>query len=185
MIYGYARVSTIDQNPELQEDALRAAGCHHIFIEHASGASRARPQLVEVLAKLEKGDVLTVWRLDRLGRSLQHLIEIVNELHARGVEFRCLVEGFDTTTASGMMLFQIFGSFAEYERRLISERTRAGLDAARRRGVRSGRPPVGPDRRAAIRELAMTGKGNREIARALGIDEKTVRNYLAENPPAA
>ena len=140
-LVGYARVSTDEQNLDLQRNALADAGCAEI-VEDAgvSGAARERPGLTRALAMCGPGDVLTVWRLDRLGRSLGHLIETVTELGERGVGFRSLTEAIDTTTAGGRLTFHLFGALAEFERELIGERTRAGLKAARKRGVRLGRP---------------------------------------------
>jgi DNA invertase Pin-like site-specific DNA recombinase len=134
-------VSTEEQFLDLQRDALRAAGCAEVLEDRgASGAARERPGLTRALAACEPGDVLVVWRLDRLGRSLQHLIETVAELGARYVGFRSLTEAIDTTTPGGRLTFHLFGALAEFERELIAERTRAGIAAARRRGVRLGRP---------------------------------------------
>lgn len=125
-LIGYARVSTGDQKLALQHDALNAAGCERIFDDHASGAKTDRPGLAEALAYLRGGDTLVVWKLDRLGRSMSHLIEKVGELAARGVGFRSLTEQIDTTTSGGMLVFNIFGSLAQFERDLIRERTMAG-----------------------------------------------------------
>ncbi|OQM77989.1 DNA-invertase hin [Rhodococcus sp. 66b] len=131
---GYARVSTTDQNPELQQDALNAAGCFRIWTDKASGAKTDRPELAAVMDALRPGDTLVVWRLDRLGRSLPHLIETVTQLEARGVAFKSLTEEINTTTPGGKLIFHIFGALAEFERNLIRERTMAGLSAARDRG---------------------------------------------------
>ena len=140
-LVGYARVSTEEQLLDLQRDALRAEGCVEVLEDRGvSGAARERPGLAQALAACGPGDVLVVWRLDRLGRSLQHLIEAVAELGARGVGFRSLAEAIDTTTPGGRLTFHLFGALAEFERELIAERTRAGIAAARRRGVRLGRP---------------------------------------------
>ena len=133
-LIGYARVSTGDQKLALQHDALNAAGCERIFDDQASGAKTDRPGLAEALAYLRAGDTLVVWKLDRLGRSMIHLIEKVGELAARGVGFRSLTEQIDTTTSGGMLVFNIFGSLAQFERDLIRERTNAGLKATRERG---------------------------------------------------
>src|SRR4051794_23557946 len=122
-LLGYARVSTLDQNPELQADELTAVGCFRVFTDYASGASTARPALDEVLDQLRPGDTLVVWRLDRLGRSLRHLIDVVTALDARGVGFRSLHENIDTTTPTGRLVFHMFGALAEFERDLIRERT--------------------------------------------------------------
>ena len=140
-LIGYARVSTDEQNLDLQRNALTDAGCAEI-VEDAgvSGSAKERPGLTRALATCGAGDVLVVWRLDRLGRSLGHLIETVSELGGRGVGFRSLTEAIDTTTAGGRLTFHLFGALAEFERELIGERTRAGLKAARRRGVQLGRP---------------------------------------------
>jgi DNA invertase Pin-like site-specific DNA recombinase len=135
---GYARVSTVDQNEALQRAALEDAGCKRIYLDKASGKSANRPELTEALDRLEAGDTLVVWKLDRLGRSLLDLITIVKNLEDRGVNFRSLTEGFDTTTNGGKLVFQIMGALAEYERNLIRERTRAGLKAAAAAGKRGG-----------------------------------------------
>ena len=136
MLIGYARVSTQDQSPALQLDALKAAGCERIFVEKASGAQRDRPELKSALdfARGDTGDVLVVWKLDRLARSLSQLIDTVDLLEKRGIGFRSLTEAIDTTSAGGRLVFHMFGAMAEFERSIIRERTRAGLDAARARG---------------------------------------------------
>lgn len=141
MLIGYARVSTDEQNPALQFDALTRAGCQRIFTESASGAAVYRPALEEALNALQPGDTLVTWKLDRLGRSLSHLIAIVTLLECRGIAFRSLSESIDTDTASGRLLFHVMGALAEFERALISERTKAGMAAARARGRNIGRPP--------------------------------------------
>lgn len=141
MMIGYARVSTDEQNPALQFDALTRAGCQRIFTESASGAAVNRPALEQVLRSLQHGDTLVVWKLDRLGRSLSHLISLVTQLESKGVAFRSLSDAIDTGTASGRLQFHIMGAMAEFERALISERTRAGMAAARARGRNIGRPP--------------------------------------------
>src|SRR6184192_4901132 len=138
-LVGYARISTGEQNAALQLDALKAGGCTRIYTDTASGALERRPQLERLLDHLRAGDTLVVWRLDRLGRSLRHLIETVGELAERGVGFRSLRESIDTTTSGGKLLFHIFGALAEFERDLIRERTQAGLAAARARGRKGGR----------------------------------------------
>src|SRR5215210_3918276 len=140
MDVGYARVSTGEQTLDLQLDALETAGCGKVFQETASGAKADRPVLDEVLAYVRPGDTLVVWRLDRLGRSLQHLIETVAALAARGIGFKSLTEQIDTTTSGGKLVFHVFGALAEFERDLIRERTQAGLAAARSRGRVGGRP---------------------------------------------
>src|SRR5437763_7534798 len=140
MLVGYARVSTGDQNLDLQKDALRKAGCEKLFTDVASGAQDDRAGLAEAIAFLRPGDTLVVWKLDRLGRSLRHLIETITALQARKVGFRSLQESIDTTTSGGELIFHVFGALAEFERDLIRERTRAGLQAARARGRQGGRP---------------------------------------------
>lgn len=139
MVVGYARVSTSDQNTMLQIDALHKADCERVFQESFSGASRERPELNRCLDMLRAGDTLTVWRLDRLGRSLKDLVSIISDLETRGVGFRSLTEAIDTTTAGGKLVFHIFAALAEFEHSLIRERTKAGLAAARARGRKGGR----------------------------------------------
>ena len=144
-LYGYARVSTDDQDLALQLDALEQAGCAepHLFTDKISGAKTERPGLDACLAKLQSGDTLLVWRLDRLGRSMAHLVSLVEELRQKDIGFRSLCDGaIDTTTASGELVFNIFSALAQFERRLIQERTRAGLQAARARGKTGGRKPL-------------------------------------------
>src|SRR3954471_23379607 len=142
MLIGYARVSTIDQTLALQQDALTAAGCAELYTDTVSGSVTTRPGLTQALSHLRAGDTLVVWRLDRLGRSLPHLIETVSQLQEQGIGFRSLQEQIDTTTSSGKLVFHVFGALAEFERDLIRERTHAGLAAARRRGRLFGRPKV-------------------------------------------
>ena len=147
-LYGYARVSTIEQEVNLQLDALKQAGCDdaNIFTDKVSGAKAERPGLDAVLKKLKDGDTLLVWRLDRLGRSMPHLVTLIEELRERGIGFRSICDGvIDTTTASGELVFNIFSSLAQFERRLTQERTRAGLNAARARGKKGGRKPITAD----------------------------------------
>src|SRR5437870_5635697 len=140
-LLGYARVSTSDQNPDLQLDALKGAGCFRVFVDRASGALDERPELTKALDQLRPGDTLVVWKLDRLGRSLRHLIDTVAELQRRDVGFRSLQESIDTTTPGGKLVFHIFGALAEFERDIVRQRTLAGLAAARARGRAGGRPP--------------------------------------------
>src|SRR5438128_7390468 len=145
---GYARVSTPDQDVSLQRDALQQAGCReeHVFLDIASGARTARPGLAACLQALAPEDTLVVWRLDRLGRSMTHLVTLIDELLRRQIRFRSLCDGaLDTTTASGELVFHIFSALAQFERRLIQERTRAGLAAARARGKKGGRKPLQPE----------------------------------------
>ena len=141
-LLGYARVSTTDQHPHLQVDALQRAGCYRVFTETASGARTDRPTLEQLLDQLRPGDTLVVWKLDRLGRSLRHLVDTVTGLADRGIGFRSLQEAIDTTTPGGKLVFHVFAALAEFERDLIRERTSAGLAAARARGRHGGRPSV-------------------------------------------
>ena len=140
MLIGYMRVSTLDQNLDLQSDALKQVGCDKIFQDVASGAKSDRPGLEKALGYLREGDTLVVWKLDRLGRSLKHLIEVITRLHEEKKGFRSLQENLDTSTSTGKLVFHVFGALAEFERDLIRERTLAGLSAARARGRRGGRP---------------------------------------------
>jgi len=150
MLIGYMRVSTSDQSLNLQSDDLLKAGCDRIFEDVASGAKSDRKGLKEAIEFCRPGDVLVCWKLDRVGRSLKDLIEIVNTLKNRGVGFRCLTQQLDTTTSSGMLFFHIMGSLAEFERSLIQERTAAGLASARARGRLGGRPKVDNSKRAEV-----------------------------------
>jgi len=140
MLIGYGRVSTSDQNLDLQIDALNKEGCDEIFTDVASGAKTEREGLTKSLNYIRKGDILVVWKLDRLGRSIQHLIQTVQDLETNGIGFRSLQENIDTQTSSGILIFHVFGALAEFERNLIRERTMAGLKAARARGRVGGRP---------------------------------------------
>jgi DNA invertase Pin-like site-specific DNA recombinase len=176
MHLGYARVSTQDQKPELQLDALQQAGCEKLFTEKASGAQRERPQLQAALDYIRPGDTLVVWKLDRLARSLKQLIETVEELEQRGIEFRSLTESIDTTTSGGRLVFHIFAALAEFERSIIRERTRAGLDAARARGRVGGRPQALSEKDRAVvtallRDPSLTVK---EIAKQLEVAPSTI-----------
>jgi Enterobacteriaceae phage serine recombinase len=141
MLIGYARISTIDQNLNLQLDALKAAGCEHIYEDEGiSGANANRPGLSRALKRLSSNDVLVVWKLDRLGRSMRHLIELTTMFDDKGIGFRSLSDAIDTSTPGGKLYFHLMGAFAEFERNLISERTKAGMAAAKARGVKMGRP---------------------------------------------
>lgn len=177
---GYARVSTEEQNLGLQIDALAGAGCIHTFQDHGiSGSASMRPGLNEALAALMPGDVLVVWRLDRLGRSLSHLIGTIGDLETRGIGFRSLMENIDTKSSGGRLVFHMMAALAEFERSLISERTRAGLAAARARGVRLGRParltPTEAD--VAIRAVR-DGLPVLEVAQAHGVHPRTLYRIL-------
>ena len=176
MLVGYARVSTADQNPALQLDALLGAGCERLFTdEGVSGAAKRRPQLDQALALLQPGDVLVVWKLDRLGRSLSHLIELTTGLGQRGVGFRSLSEAIDTTSAQGKLMLHMLGALAEFERALIAERTRAGLDAAKRRGARLGRrPKLSEDQIAHAKKLIDAGESPSHVAKTVGVSTATL-----------
>jgi DNA invertase Pin-like site-specific DNA recombinase len=183
MKVGYARVSTHDQHVALQLDALRKAGCRQLYEEVISGARADRPVLQQALAHLRQGDVLMIWKLDRLGRSLRHLIEVVSDLAQRGIGFKSLQENLDTTTSSGKLVFHMFGALAEFERDLIRERTQAGLSAARARGRLGGRPR-GLSRQAEATALAadtLYREGHlsvQQIAEKLHIAKSTLYVYL-------
>jgi DNA invertase Pin-like site-specific DNA recombinase len=185
MDVGYARVSTGEQTLALQLDALAAAGCGKVFEETASGAKADRVVLGEVLAYLRPGDTLVVWRLDRLGRSLGHLIETVALLAGQGVGFKSLTEQIDTTTSGGKLVFHVFGALAEFERDLIRERTHAGLAAARARGRTGGRPKALADpKQAAMAQALYDGKQAdvATICRTLGVSRATF--YRSVRPPS-
>jgi len=180
-LIGYARVSTVDQNAALQVDALKTAGCSRVFTDKASGTLASRPQLDRLLDHLRPGDVVVVWRLDRLGRSLKNLIALVEDLAERGVGFRSLSESIDTTTANGKLFFSIMGALAEFERELIRERTMAGLEAARARGRVGGRPPkMTPEKVKVAREMYASREHTVEaIAETVGVSRKTIYRWLA------
>jgi len=187
MLVGYARVSTTDQNLALQHDALRAAGCERIFTDTVSGARVERPGLTAALGECRMGDTLVVWKLDRLGRSLPHLVETVRDLLTRGVGFKSLQEQLDTTTSGGKLIFHLFAALAEFERDLIRERTNAGLAAARARGRNGGRPKgVDPKKQKAALALKKEGRHSiREICDIVGISRNTYYKYTrADNVPA-
>jgi DNA invertase Pin-like site-specific DNA recombinase len=180
MLVGYARVSTEDQNPDLQLKALKAAGCKKIFVEKASGAQRDRPELAAALEYARTGDTLVVWKLDRLARSLRQLIETVEGLEERKIGFRSLTEAIDTTTSGGRLVFHIFAALAEFERSIIRERTLAGLAAAKDRGAKPGRKPaLDADGVAAAKALLKKGSLTvEEIARRLNVSPSTLYRYL-------
>jgi len=178
---GYARVSTVEQKADLQTDGLKAAGCVRVWTDKASGALDHRPQLDRVLDHLRPGDTLVVWRLDRLGRSLPHLIAAVTDLAARKVGFRSLTEGIDTTTPAGRLIFHVFGALAEFERELIRERTTAGLAAARARGRIGGRPrAMTPDKLAVARQMYASREHTlNAIAGTIQVSRSTLYRHLA------
>ena len=180
MKIGYARVSTTDQHLYMQEDALKSAGCEQIYHDIASGAKTERPGLEDALAYAREGDILVVWKLDRLGRSVQHLIQTIAELNDKGIGFKSLLENIDTTTSGGKLIFHIFSALAEFERGLIQERTKAGLKAARARGRMGGRPPL-LDRRQIIRMIEMYDDQKNtvaEICKIYSISRPSFYNYL-------
>ena len=179
MKIGYCRVSTDDQNPDLQLAALKRAGCRRIFTDKATGAHVKRPELVKCLKALDAGDTLIVWKLDRLGRSLRDLIALLDDLKARGVAFRSLTEAIDTATATGRAMWQMVGILAELERSLIQERTKAGRAAAVARGVKMGRKPkLSPQQVAHARKLLEQGEDRRDIARLLKVSWRTIERAL-------
>ena len=177
---GYARVSTDDQTLDLQLDALTSSGCNTVYEETASGKSKDRPELVHCLKALRQGDVLVVWRLDRLGRSLPDLVRIVSDLEQRGVGFESLTEKIDTTSATGRLTFHVFAALAEFERNIIRERTKAGLDAARARGRKGGRKPALNDKQVReIRALLADPEIQvGEVARRYGVSRTTLYSYI-------
>jgi DNA invertase Pin-like site-specific DNA recombinase len=176
MIVGYARVSTTDTNPALQLDALLGAGCQRLFTdEGVSGGAKKRPQLDQALAVLHPDDVLVVWRLDRLGRSLSNLIELTSDLGTRGIGFRSLSESIDTTSSQGKLVLHMLGALAEFERSLLAERTRAGLSAAKQRGAKLGRrPKLSEDQIAHAKRLIDTGESPSRVAKTLGVSPATL-----------
>ncbi len=189
MLIGYARVSTHDQNLDLQLDALRKAGCdaRHIYTDTISGAKTERKGLEEALDHLRAGDTLVVWRLDRLGRTLKQLIELINDLNNKGVGFRSLQESIDTTTSGGKLVFHIFGALAEFEREVIRERTRAGLQAARARGRLGGRPKaLNPKQVVLARSLYDSREHSiQDICETLGVSRGTLYKYVKAEMPTA
>jgi len=181
MKIGYARVSTSSQDTALQIDALKAAGCEKIYEEKASGAKKDRVELEQCLKSLRKNDVLIVWKLDRLGRSLQHLLEIVNNLETQGVGFTSLTEAIDTTTSTGKLIFNIFGSLAEFERSLIQDRVKAGLEVAKKKGRIGGRPSALDEKQ---KEMAITmfigGALKSDIAKHFNVTRQTIYKILKD-----
>src|SRR4051794_14636784 len=175
MQIGYARVSKDEQNLDLQMDALKAAGVERVFTDKVSGAKADRKGLADALSHARKGDVLTVWKLDRLGRSTLQLMMLLNELHERGVEFKSLTEGIDTTTPMGRFYFTMSSALAQLERDRLIERTRAGLTAAKARGRTGGRKPkLTSDQIEMARGLLENGKPPRDVARAFGVGRSTL-----------
>lgn len=183
MLIGYARVSTDDQHLTLQHDALQKAGCEKVYSDQQCGATTERPGLSTVFDVLRPGDTLVIWRLDRLGRSLKHLIHLVEQLDKREVGLKSLQENIDTTTSGGLLVFHLFGALAEFERTLIRERTQAGVNAARARGRQGGRPKLlEPNKRELAIRLHREQKHSvAEICAMMGISKSTLYNYLAES----
>lgn len=182
MLIGYARVSTDDQTLDLQLDALKAAGCDKLFTDKASGAKADRPGLLEALSFARNGDSLVIWRLDRLGRSLKDLLIRLEELEKNGIQLKSLQESIDTSTAVGRMVFQVAGAFAEFERNIIRERTRAGLSAARARGRKGGRKGTDNNKiTAAISLYKQKQMTINEIEKATGVSKSVLYRSLAKN----
>ncbi len=177
---GYARVSTLDQHPETQIEALAAAGCEEVFTDHGvSGTKASRPELDRCLAYLRKGDQLVVWKLDRLGRSVSHLVHVVEDLRRRGVQFTTLTEQLDTTTPAGRLMFHILAALAEMERELIGERTLAGIERAKAEGRIGGRKTVmTPERVRVASAMLAEGRPVSEVARVLGVGRATLYRAL-------
>ncbi|ATZ94769.1 MULTISPECIES: recombinase family protein [Dickeya] len=183
MLIGYARVSTSDQNTELQKNALVGANCELIFEDQASGKNARRPGLKRALRKLKRGDTLIVWKLDRLGRSVRDLITMVSDLQGRGIHFRSLTDAIDTSTPAGRFFFHVMSALAEMERELIVERTRAGLAAARAAGRIGGRRRImTPDAIEHARTLLGNGATRWQIANIIGVSEKTIYKYFPATP---
>src|SRR6266702_5238190 len=183
MFIGYARVSTSDQTLDLQKDALEKADCRKIFTDTASGAKEERKGLEEALDYVREGDTIVVWRLDRLGRSLKHLIETITKLNNRNIGFKSITENIDTTTSGGKLIFHIFGALAEFERDIIRERTKAGLAAARARGRLGGRPKahsLNTPKKIAMAQALYDNKNNtiEEICKTLNISRATLYRYI-------
>lgn len=187
MLIGYARISTSDQNVDLQIDALEKAGCERIFAETASGVRTERAALADALSHARPQDVFVVWKLDRLGRTVRQLVDFVAGLRSRGVEFRSLTDGIDTTTPAGRFFFHMMAALAEMERDLIRERTMAGLSAARARGRRGGRRPALTDRQIAQARLLLNHPDQtmEGIASSLGVSRSTLYRALAPRTPKA
>ncbi len=183
LIYGYCRTSTRSQDLGIQRDALLKAGCaeSELFLEQESGAKKDRPVLKDVLSRLRKGDTFIVWKIDRLARSLSHLLAVVEDLHARGVHFKSVTESFDTSTPAGEAFFHICGTMAQLERRLIEERREAGLERARQKGVKFGRKRL--DSGNLAKALLAVEKGDMSVTRAaksFGIARSTITRHMTE-----
>lgn len=179
MLIGYARVSTQDQNLELQREALIRMGCEKVFEDKASGCRADRPGLTKALETLRKGDTLAVWKLDRLGRSVKQLVDLIGDLHRRGVQFKSLTDAIDTGTPSGRFFFHVMASLAEMERELTVERTRAGLEIARQRGRKGGRrPKMTRSKIESAKKLLASGVPPKDVARNLGVSIPTLYRWV-------
>jgi DNA invertase Pin-like site-specific DNA recombinase len=179
MLIGYARVSTDEQSLDLQLDALKAAGCKRIFTDKVSTTKADHPGLADALSHLRHADVLVIWKLDRLGRTVKGLVDFVADLHGRKIQFRSLTDGIDTTTPAGRFFFHVMASLAQMERELLAERTRAGLDAARRRGRVGGRKrQMTPRKVESARKLLKGGMAPREVAQSLSVSIPTLYRWL-------
>lgn len=179
MLIGYARVSTQDQNLDLQIDALTKAGCKKLFDDKISGSSKERPGLTKALEMLREGDTLVVWKLDRLGRSVKNLVDLVSELHRQSVQFKSLTDAIDTGTSSGRFFFHVMASLAEMERELTVERTRAGLEVARQLGRKGGRKRQMTDSKIeSAKKLLVSGIPPRDVAKNLGVSVPTLYRWI-------
>ena len=179
MLIGYARVSAQDQNLDLQREALTKADCKKVFVDKVSGTRADRPGLAKALEMLREGDTLVVWTLDRLGRSVKQLVDMVGELHNQGVQFKSLTDAIDTGTPSGWFFFHVMASLAEMERGLIVERTRAGLDVARQLGRKGGRRPKMTDSKIeSAKKLLASGVPSKDVAKNLGVSVPTLYRWV-------
>lgn len=181
MIIGYCRVSTEEQNLDLQRDALVKAGAERIFEDKMSGSKLDRPGLAEALSHCRKGDILMVWKLDRLGRTMKGLVDLVEGLEAKGIDFRCVTDGIDTTTPAGRFFFHVLAAMAQMERDLIRERTRAGLSAARARGRNGGRPRALTSKQVGIAQKLLEDRERsvKDVAEHLGVSRASLYRALA------
>ena len=185
MLIGYARVSTLDQHLDLQIDALTKAGCNRLFDDKMSGSRAERPGLAKALEMVREGDTLVVWKLDRLGRSVKHLVDMVGQLHRQGVHFKSLTDAIDTGTPSGRFFFHVMASLAEMERELTGERTRAGLEVARQLGRKGGRKRKMTDSKiASARKLLVSGVPPRDVAKNLVVSVPTLYRWIPASSQA-
>jgi DNA invertase Pin-like site-specific DNA recombinase len=179
MLLGYARVSTDEQDLALQLDALNQAGCERVFTDKASGSANNRPGMEQLLSHLRPGDCLVVWKLDRLGRTVKGLVDMVTDLETKGIQFRSLTDGIDTSTGAGRFFFHVMAALAQMERELIAERTKAGLAAAKARGKLGGRKPKMTDTKiSAAKKLLQSGTPAKEVAENLGISIPTLYRWI-------